>query len=583
MPVAAQRRDSARARPAPCPRSAGITRSRGSPTLLSIAAEPVQFLTPKESKWSFPWRSASVGLWIVALIAAAIAYGLRRRDALLAVRVGEILTGIERSQDALAATLADAPVGPFAFEPLERARSEVVGADGGSFAHEHPEAWSAVERGATRALEPSKGDWVVARALGARRLVTLVPFETLEERLAPERDELTFVLWASAGALLITAVTMAVVVRRRLWDFRARATAQYVVAIRREGAKWKALTESAADMIFIVDPRDGSTVERNRMVQATLGERSLEQSLSPADFQELVEGMRAAARSPGVGVALRELVLHAADGRELRVDVRLADIDLGPARVVEISMRDVTRERAMERQLSISERLSSIGLLTAGVAHEINNPLEGIANYLNLLEKSEASPERRARYLEQVRVGFDRIRDIVRDLLAFARPGVEHGEADLRQVVERVRKLVSYTKSFGEVEVVVRGLDAPLTVPGDRGRLEQVLLNLFLNAATAMGGRGVITLEAQRVARGHAGEPAVRLTVDDEGPGIAAADLSRIFDPFFTTTQGNGLGLSISYGIVQAHGGALSASNRPGGGARFVVELPAARTKKTES
>lgn len=128
------------------------------------------------------------------------------------------------------------------------------------------------------------------------------------------------------------------------------------------------------------------------MVQATLGERSLEQSLSPADFQELVEGMRAAARSPGVGVALRELVLHAADGRELRVDVRLADIDLGPARVVEISMRDVTRERAMERQLSISERLSSIGLLTAGVAHEINNPLEGIANYLNLLENRGPRP-----------------------------------------------------------------------------------------------------------------------------------------------------------------------------------------------
>jgi signal transduction histidine kinase len=548
-------------------------------TLLAEPPDSVPFLPPKEHKRQFPWRSASVGAWIVALAAVAIVYGTRRRDALLERRVVEVLNGIERSHEALAGVMSEAPRGALAFEPLPGTSSTIVSPSGDEFARLAPSAWEQIQRGASRARELSNGDWYVARPLHGDLLITHLPFAALEERLAPERDELTFVLWGSAAALLVTAVTMAVVVRRRLWDFRARATAQYVVAIRREGAKWKALTESAADMIFIVDPRDGRTIERNRMVQATLGEATLEKCLSPEDYGELLRGLRAAGEAPGVPVALRELVMRAADGRELRVDVRLADIDLGPSRVVEISMRDVTRERAMERQLSISERLTSLGLLTAGVAHEINNPLEGIANYLTLLEKSELPLERRARYIEQVRVGFDRIRDIVRDLLAFARPGVEHGETDLRQVVERVRKLVGYTKAFEHIEVDVVGLDEALVVPGDRGRIEQVLLNLFLNAATAMGGRGRIALEAQRIPRGFAGEPTVRLIVDDQGPGIAPADLSRIFDPFFTTTQGNGLGLSISYGIVQAHGGALSASNRPGGGARFVVELPSTRDK----
>jgi signal transduction histidine kinase len=154
---------------------------------------------------------------------------------------------------------------------------------------------------------------------------------------------------------------------------------------------------------------------------------------------------------------------------------------------------------------------------------------------------------------------------------------VGRGEAELGEVVERVRALCGYTASFGEVEVRVTGLERPLVVPGDRGRLEQVLLNLMLNAATAMGGRGRILVRAERDVRGSDGEPCVRITVDDEGPGIPPEQLSSIFDPFFTTTQGNGLGLSISYGIVRAHGGTLVASNRPEGGARLSIELPATR------
>lgn len=242
-------------------------------------------------------------------------------------------------------------------------------------------------------------------------------------------------------------------------------------------------------------------------------------------------------------------------------------------REAELSLRDVERQRQLERQLQTSERLSALGLLTAGVAHEINNPLEGIGNYLALLEKPGIPEEKRTRYVGLVRDGFERIRVIVRDLLSFSRPGVERGDVDLAQVVARAVKLVGYSKPFANVPIDLRGFDGRSVVPGDAGRLEQVLVNLLLNAAAAMHGNGRVTITARRVEQG--GEAALELAVDDQGPGIPPDDLSRIFDPFFTTTEGTGLGLAVSYGIVRAHGGTLTASNRASGGASFVVRLPA--------
>ena len=534
-------------------------------------ASPLQ--PPVKDPRTLPWRSIAAGLAIAALVGAVALYGLARRDALLDRRRADLLEGVERLLEALALSGGD----PASVQPLRDAgRIVAVRRDGGDFALRSVEGWAALA-GGERSVAV-EGEWWVAARTGEGFLVAIVPEAALVERLAGERRELSFLLWTASGAILVTSLAMAWFVRRRLWDFRARETAQYVVAIRREGAKWRALTESAADMILIVDARDGSVQERNKVAVGTLGQASLRECVDAADYEELARGLEQARERPGEPIALRELKVRAQDGRELRVDVRLSGIDLGHERVIELSLRDVTRERGMERQLAISERLSSLGMLTAGVAHEINNPLEGIGNYLTLLAREDLPEEKRARYVEQVRAGFDRIRTIVRDLLAFARPGVGRGEAELGEVVERVRALCGYTKSFGEVEVRVAGLETPLVVPGDRGRLEQVLLNLMLNAATAMGGRGQILVRAERDARAADGEPCVRITVDDEGPGIPPEQLSSIFDPFFTTTQGNGLGLSISYGIVRAHGGTLVASNRPEGGARLVIELPAARS-----
>jgi signal transduction histidine kinase len=241
----------------------------------------------------------------------------------------------------------------------------------------------------------------------------------------------------------------------------------------------------------------------------------------------------------------------------------------------ELRLREAERHKELERQLQTSERLGSLGLLTAGVAHEINNPLEGIGNYLALLERDGLAEEKRKRYIELIRYGFQRIRDIVRDLSAFARPGVSGGEADLAAVAAGALKMAAYSKELKEVEVELAGLDEPVVVPGDARRLEQVFINLLLNAGRAMGGKGSVRIESRR-ATAESGAPLVEVTVDDTGPGVPPAILDKIFDPFFTTSDGTGLGLSISYGIVRAHGGSISAQNRPEGGARFTVRLPAA-------
>src|SRR6185503_1404116 len=128
----------------------------------------------------------------------------------------------------------------------------------------------------------------------------------------------------------------------------------------------------------------------------------------------------AAMKEPAAPLA--DIHLRGSGGRTLVADGRVAAIALDEARICQVSLRDLTRQKEMERQLQIRERLASMGLLTAGVAHEINNPLEGIGNYLKLLDDQGADPEKRRQHIEQVRHGFARIREIVRDLLRFARP-----------------------------------------------------------------------------------------------------------------------------------------------------------------
>ncbi len=240
---------------------------------------------------------------------------------------------------------------------------------------------------------------------------------------------------------------------------------------------------------------------------------------------------------------------------------------------LEARAREETRVRDLERQLFHAERLTTAGRLAAGIAHEINNPLEGMANYLSLargaLERGDVEAARRR--LEGVRQGLDRAALVVRQVLAHADPAKAPRTAvDLNRVLAESTEFVRSRPEFGSVRFESALAEAPLTVEGNPIMLGQVVLNLIVNACEAQPGGGEVRVSSR------AAEGSVLAEVADRGPGIAAADRERIFEPFFSTKNSTGLGLSICHAIVRQHGGRLEARPRPDGGTVFQMTLPSA-------
>jgi two-component system NtrC family sensor kinase len=241
-------------------------------------------------------------------------------------------------------------------------------------------------------------------------------------------------------------------------------------------------------------------------------------------------------------------------------------------------VQDVTDRKRLEEELRQAEKMSAVGLLVSGVAHELNNPLAGVLGYAQLLLASSLSGETTRRGLETILREAERCKRIVQNLQTFARKRRPQEEpVDVNEILESTLELHSYQLKVDDIDVEA-DLDPSLPrILGDAHQLRQVFLNIILNAHQAMAGReggGRLAVASRR----RAG--AVVVEIEDSGPGIPAEHLSRIFDPFFTTKevgQGTGLGLSICYGIVEEHRGRISARDVPGGGARFTVELPIGR------
>ena len=239
---------------------------------------------------------------------------------------------------------------------------------------------------------------------------------------------------------------------------------------------------------------------------------------------------------------------------------------------LEARAREDARVRELERQLFHAERLSTVGRLAAGIAHEINNPLEGMANYLTLAREALARGDVAAAQgrLVSVREGLDRAAGIVRQVLAHADPSaVPRTEVDLARVLDETAHFVQSRPEFRGVDFSLDLPTAPLLVLGNAVMLGQVAVNLILNACEAQPGGGRVDVRARK----ESGQ--VVAEVADRGPGIPENDRQRIFEPFYSTKDSTGLGLSVCHSIVRDHGGELSASGRDGGGSVFRLSLPA--------
>jgi PAS domain S-box-containing protein len=347
----------------------------------------------------------------------------------------------------------------------------------------------------------------------------------------------------------------------------------------RELAGYQAMVLDQTTVLIDTVDADGRIVTWNRASEALLGiaadaaiGRRFAIEVGPAaDAARWSELWTALLRDGGVA---REIVLVPAGGGELPLHLEgrlLKEGDLVRGAVlVGLDLRD---RRALERQILRSQKLAAVGLLAAGIAHEINNPLSGVVGYSKLLLERPLAPEIRER-VEKIAQSGERCRKIVEGVLLFSRKqdGGERRMVDLRALLDRVLAIGEYQWRMHNVRII-RELDEPATVLADADQIEQVVLNLLSNAVDAMPRGGAIRLRLARTQGGGA-----RLTVADEGHGIPEEIQARIFDPFFSTKEigkGTGLGLAISYGIVHDHGGDIVVDSAPGQGAAFTVILPA--------
>ena len=236
---------------------------------------------------------------------------------------------------------------------------------------------------------------------------------------------------------------------------------------------------------------------------------------------------------------------------------------------------DVTQRERMEEQMSQTEKLTSLGLLAAGVAHEVNTPLAVISNYIQMLAKQMPESDPRHSIIEKIVKQTFRASEIVNNLLNFSRTGAaETTNVDVNRVVEDTLALVSHPLKTSQIQVVKNLSDGLPAVRGSANKLQQVFLNLFLNARDAMPSGGILEV------RTNAHNGSVEIEVVDTGAGIPREHIHRIFDPFFTTKasgRGTGLGLSVSYGIIKEHAGKVDVRSAPGKGTSFHVEFPAVR------
>jgi two-component system NtrC family sensor kinase len=343
------------------------------------------------------------------------------------------------------------------------------------------------------------------------------------------------------------------------------------------------ILESLNDGLAVVN-RDDRIIRWNRRLEELYGvrhedavTRRMDEIFEPA----FLEVLRSARRESPEGAAFYRVPLSTRQEpvRRLLVNVAttpLRDSDGAIAGTIVI-VEDISARVQLEEQLQISEKMASIGLLAAGVAHEVNTPLTGISSFTQMLLQGAEPDDPKTKVLEKIERQTFRAAKIVNGLLNLARPAqTDSAAVDANVVINDVLALLEHQLRTGRIQVRKELSASPLLVQGVEYKLQQVFLNLFLNARDAMPRGGWLTIATRE------DEAGVTIEIGDTGSGIPPEQLSRIYDPFFTTKEfgkGTGLGLSITYGIVQEHGGTITCDSAMGQGTRFSLSLPSVAPK----
>jgi PAS domain S-box-containing protein len=349
------------------------------------------------------------------------------------------------------------------------------------------------------------------------------------------------------------------------------------------------ILESLDDGLVVFNG-DERIVRWNRALEGFYGvtrEQAIGRALGDVFDRPFVEALRAARHDHPFGATLYRVPLSSRTSTEGGADTRLlvnaTEVPLqapsGDAAVVVgtiLLLEDITGHVRLEEQLQISEKMASIGLLAAGVAHEVNTPLTGISSFTQMLLEGADPADPRTVLLQKIERQTFRAAKIVNGLLNLSRPGTSGNDrilVDLNAVVTDVFSLLEHQFEVGRIKVRRELSAAPVLVLGIEHQLQQVFLNLFLNARDAMPAGGWLSVSS-RIEDGRA-----VAEIADTGSGIPSEQLSRIYDPFFTTKaigRGTGLGLAITYGIVREHDGTIRCDSAMGQGTCFTLALPLA-------
>jgi PAS domain S-box-containing protein len=366
-------------------------------------------------------------------------------------------------------------------------------------------------------------------------------------------------------------------------------------ARRRSEATARAVLESASEGIILIDGAGRITL-MNRAAEGMFGYdrrellgQALENLLPERARRGHVTHRNGYFEEPRVrpmGIGL-DLAGRRKDGSEFPLEISLSHVDSPDGGVAMAFITDITERKRIEGQLQRqrevlhqSEKLAALGTMAAGIAHEINNPLGIITTRIEVMLLDAEQKQLPSQVLEDLQVlhrASQRVARIAASLRSFARhtPG-DRVPLDLNAVVEESLLLMQKPLAADNVQVAI-SLDRSLpSILGEASSLHQVLMNLMTNAREAMPDGGQIRLETAAAER-----PGwIRLSVMDTGEGISSAALSKVFDPFFTTKRtGTGLGLSVTYGIIQEHGGTVEVQSRPGAGTTFILSFPTTSSK----